>query len=200
MKRFDAVRRRSRRFRDSEGWLIHRDSPETREISACFTGHRRLTQEKLPGLTLRLDRVLEALYRRGFRRFFTGGALGFDTLAAQRVLNLQTRFPDVRLILSLPCGDQSRSWQIRDQYEWLRLRYAADEVRILAPAYYPGCMQVRNRYMVERSAICVCCLSHMKNSGTASTVAYALQQEIPVLNLAMEDACAAFCSETEGER
>ena len=37
-----------------------------------------------------------------------GGALGFDTLAAQTVLDMKKEYPQLRLILVLPCEDQTR--------------------------------------------------------------------------------------------
>lgn len=51
-------------------------------------------------------------------------------------------------------------------------------------------MMVRNRFMVDRSALCVCYLNKMKG-GTMSTVAYAVQEKLSVLNLAMADDDAA---------
>ena len=44
--------------------------------------------------------------------------------------------------------------------------------------------------MVDRSALCVCYLNKMKG-GTMSTVAYAVQEKLSVLNLAMVDDDAA---------
>ena len=142
-------------------------------------------------LTERLDQLLARCYAHGYRNFLCGGALGFDMLAAERVLRLQCGHNDVRLALVIPCGDQSKYWNVRDVHRYERLLYAADHIRVLSPAYYEGCMQVRNRYMVDHSSLCICYLRHQKG-GTASTVAYALRQHVPVLNVAMENADVAF--------
>ena len=75
-----------------------------------------------------------------------------------------------------------------------KIIYACDETRVLSPSYYKGCMMVRNRYMVDRSSFVVCYLTE-KKGGTASTAAYASHEEIPLLNIAMEDACTAFCNQ-----
>ncbi len=169
-------------------------NPEERSITVCFTGHRVIAADTLPALTDRLDGVLLALYRRGYRIFISGAALGFDTLAAERVIALRQIHPDVQLVLAIPCSSQSRRWSTDqcDRYE--HMVYSADKTHVLAPTYYNGCMQVRNRFMVDRSSFCLCYLAHMKG-GTLSTVAYALKQDLPVLNAAMPDACAAFVQE-----
>ena len=150
-----------------------------------------MTAADIPVVTERLDQLLELCYARGYRRFFCGGALGFDMLAGERVSALQRKHADVRLIMVVPCGDQAQRWPdyLAQRYE--RLLYAADEIRVLSPRYYNGCMQVRNRHMVDCSALCICYLRHQKG-GTASTVAYALERRLPVLNVAMNDVCAAF--------
>lgn len=169
-------------------------NPDDRSITACFTGHRVIPADVLPALTDRLDGVLLALYRRGYRIFISGAALGFDTLAAERVLALRNAHPDVQLVLAIPCSNQSERWNPEQGERYERMVYSADRTHVLSPKYYNGCMQVRNRFMVDRSSFCLCYLSHMKG-GTLSTVAYAMKQDVPVLNAAMPDACAAFMQE-----
>ena len=107
-------------------------------------------------ITPLLDALLNALYQNGFRRFYSGAALGLDTLAAERVLHLRTAHDDVCLSLAIPCADQARSWHEAQQLYREQLIYMADEVNVLSPHYYPSCMMVRNRFMVDRSSLCVC--------------------------------------------
>ena len=40
--------------------------------------------------------------------------MGFDTIAAFAVLKLKERYPDIRLILVLPCFSQTRGWSQED--------------------------------------------------------------------------------------
>ena len=49
--------------------------------------------------------------------------------------------------------------------------------------YYNGCMQVRNRYLVDHSSACICYLNNLR-SGTAYTVKYAESQGLQIINLA----------------
>ena len=158
----------------------------------CFTGHRKLEEDAFT-LRGRLDRVLEALYAMGYRRFLDGGALGFDLLAAECVLRLQTRHPDVRLVMVIPCAAQPRHWNAEQRARYERILFQADETRVLSEHYFNGCMMVRNRHMVDRADCCVCYLNKTKG-GTVSTVAYALSKSLLLLNTAMPDACEAFAN------
>ena len=161
-----------------------------REHTVCFTGHRFISKQD-EGFLAQLDLLLEALYQRGYRDFLGGGALGFDTLAAQHVVNLRDKHTDVRLIFCLPCADQSSRWRADDCARYERLLYLSDEIRVLSPRYYEGCMQVRNTYMVDRSYLCVAYMKRL-GGGTLSTVRYAISQDVPVVNLAVPSAADAF--------
>ena len=54
--------------------------------TACFTGHRHLLQHKMDELSQLIDQAVVEAYKHGYRQFLCGGALGFDTLAASRIL------------------------------------------------------------------------------------------------------------------
>lgn len=165
-------------------------APEQRQMTVCFTGHRQLAEQESDAVSVKLDLLLPKLYQQGYRRFLCGGALGFDTLAAEAVMRLQATHSDVMLVMAIPCATQTMRWNEADTRRYEQILYAADETHVLSPAYYNGCMMVRNRFMVDRSALCVCYLNKMKG-GTMSTVAYAVQEKLSVLNLAMVDDDAA---------
>ena len=138
-------------------------------------------------LVAQLDELLELLYQRGYRDFLCGGALGFDLFAAEHVVILRDKHPDVRLIFCLPCADQSAKWKRADCSYYERLLYLSDETRVLSPRYHEGCMQARNAYMVDRSYLCVAYMARL-HGGTLSTVRYAISQDVPVINLAVPGA------------
>ena len=52
-------------------------------------------------------------------------------------------------------------------------------------------MQVRNRFMVDRSSLCICYMTAFQG-GTASTVHYAQTQKLPVVNVADEEFTRIF--------
>jgi len=119
----------------------------------------------------------------GVHNFLAGGALGFDTLAAQSVLEPKSEFPKIRLILALPFKAQAKRWGAEDQQKYNLILGQADEVVYTSETYMNGCMQKRDRYLVENSQICICYLTEV-TGGTAYTVRYAEKKGLTVINLA----------------
>lgn len=151
--------------------------------TCCFTGHREIPENERAALAARLRDTLTALIDRGVTCFSAGGALGFDTLAAQAVLELKQTYPHIRLVLVLPCQDQADRWSAADRAVYNDIVSKADKTVWTAQRYHRGCMHVRNRRLVDEADVCVCYLCH-SIGGTAYTVGYARQKGIPVINLA----------------
>jgi len=152
--------------------------------TCCFTGHRRIPSDDLPAVSAALRReVLRLCREEGITTFLSGGALGFDTLAAETVLSVAGEVPGVSLVIVRPCEDQARGWNARDAARYESILARANGVVTLAPAYRPGCMQARNRYLVEHSAVCLCYLTE-RSGGTAYTVRYAASRGLPIVNVA----------------
>ncbi len=165
-----------------------------KDLTVCFTGHRVVPLQDVNQLSARVDALLEHLYQRGYRDFISGAALGFDLLCAERVIALKCRHADAMLHLAIPCSNQADRWPAHECMRYEQILYNADCTHVLSREYYAGCMHVRNRFMVDRSAFCLCFLTNHRG-GTMSTVAYAMEQGCPVLNVAMEDACESFMRE-----
>lgn len=160
-------------------------SEERKQMTAFFTGHRFLPSDETELISDRLFYCIDTAYMQGYRRFICGCALGFDTLAAFQTLRLKQVYPDVILSLAIPCKTQPDRWTDRDQAIYRQILEQADEKIILSPAYYQGAMLTRNRYMADRSSLCICYLRHMRG-GTASTVRYALTRDrMKIINLAV---------------
>ena len=158
----------------------------TRDKVCCFTGHRALPEAELRPLWELLVRTLRALADGGVREFCAGGALGFDTLAAEAVLMLREERPELRLTLVLPCRDQAARWRPEEVRRYEQIKREADAVEYVGERYARGCMQRRNRALVERSDLCVCYLTR-STGGTKYTVEYAAKRGLPILNLAGGD-------------
>lgn len=155
---------------------------KTREETCCFTGHRKIPEEEREQLARRLEETVEDLIRAGVCYFGAGGALGFDTLAAQTVLKLRAQHSQVKLILVLPCETQTRGWPEEDVRIYEEIKKAADKVRYTSVEYTRGCMHKRNRHLVDHSGVCVAYLTESRG-GTAYTVDYARKNGVPVINL-----------------
>ena len=151
--------------------------------TCCFTGHRVIPTECRAVLTRRLEETLCFHIEKGYLYFGAGGALGFDTLVAQTILRLKRRFPQIKLILVLPCLSQTKSWRAEDIEKYERIKAAADKVVYTSKEYYRGCMFARNRHLVDNSSLCICYLTK-STGGTAYTVNYAKQKGLTVVNLA----------------
>lgn len=109
--------------------------------TCCFTGHRDIAPYTPDTVFEQTKAVVTLLVSKGFKYFGTGGALGFDTLAAQAVLSVKETHPEVKLILVLPCENQTKFWKQQDIDVYNDIKLRADKVKVLAPHYYNGCMQ-----------------------------------------------------------
>lgn len=158
-----------------------------RERSCCFTGHRRISMQDGLWIRRRLREEIARMAGEGIHTFLAGGALGFDTMAAQEVLRVRgERFPGLSLVLVLPCLGQETLWSERDAAVYRSLLRQADEVVYTGDVYTNGCMFLRNRYLVDHSARCLCYLTREGRGGTAYTVKYARDKGLAVVNLAEE--------------
>ena len=151
--------------------------------TCCFTGHRKIPLDQVESVTQRLRDAVIASIKDGYLYFGAGGALGFDTLAAQTVLDLKKDYPQIKLILVLPCKTQTRGWKQEDIEEYNRIMKAADKVVYTSQDYYNGCMHKRNRHLVDNSSLCICYLNS-NTGGTAYTVDYAKSVGCRVSNIA----------------
>lgn len=152
--------------------------------TCCFTGHRDISAVTYHDLAKRLEPVIMRLLEMNYRYFACGGALGFDTFAAMYICSLKKRNLDVKLLLILPCKDQTARWTAYDKQVYEVILAQADEVIYTAESYYAGCMQKRNRALVDASSACICYLNAYGSSGTRQTVEYAKANGVPVLNIA----------------
>lgn len=78
-----------------------------RERTCCFTGHREIPFLKRHHIAKLLKQEVVKLIESGVIYFGAGGALGFDTMAAQTILSLRAQYPEIKLILVLPCESQA---------------------------------------------------------------------------------------------
>ena len=151
--------------------------------TCCFSGHRKIPPEQYNEIARRLKEKLIKLIEEGYCYFCSGGALGFDTLVAQTVLELKNEYPHINLILVLPFLSQTRGWNESDVRMYEYIKEAADKYVYTSENYFNGCMQKRNRHLVDNSSVCVCYLTEEKG-GTAYTVKYANSRNLRIINIA----------------
>ena len=144
-----------------------------KETFCCFTGHRLLPESEIAAIRLKLSGIIETLFEAGVTTFITGGAKGFDTLAAETVLAATEYHPGIQLWVVLPYSG------IRGDSTYLS---QADRIDMLSEAYYRGCMHTRNRFMVEHAAYCISYL-RKESGGTFYTVNYAKRRGLHIINI-----------------
>lgn len=153
--------------------------------SACFTGHRIFTGDTT-NLETRLYDILErAIIKMTVADFYTGGAVGWDELAARTVLKLREVYPHIELHLILPCSneEQTAKWSTEQKTEFYRILGLADSVEYTSEHYYKDCMKVRNARLVELADFCFCFWdTNRQKSGTAQTVRMAQRKKIMIVN------------------
>lgn len=151
--------------------------------TVSFFGHREI--ERASEIEARLNILLHDLVaHKQYVEFLIGRDGEFDLLVASAIRRAVRSYVYgiVSLTLVLPymkaeyC-DNERSY----------LNYY-DEVEICAEsaeAHYKSAIQIRNRCMVDRSDMIVCCIQH--NSGGAyKTMQYAIKQGKKIINIAQE--------------
>ena len=152
--------------------------------ACCFTGHRKIPPALPDGIYKRLVQTIDRLYEENrIVTYYAGGAQGFDTLASEAVIERRAEMPILRLVVVMPHAEQASRWNAEDRARHKRIADAADEVVCLAEHYYRGCMQRRNRYLVDHSDVCVCYLTEQAG-GTVYTVRYAQNKGLSIVNLA----------------
>ena len=155
--------------------------------SVCFTGHRTISEDK-ETLSARLYALLERLVtEQKITDFYTGGAVGWDALAALTVLKLRESYSEVKLHLVLPCPfeEQSAKWNEAQKTEYQHILGLVDSVEQVSDRYYNSCMKARNARLVELATDYCICYWNPKHyrSGTGQTVRMAQKKSIEVINL-----------------
>lgn len=154
-----------------------------RKRTACFTGHRSIPKDEIKNLTKRLTDEVRNLIVQGYCYFGAGGALGFDIIAEQVVLQLRNEYPQIKLILVLPCLSQADRWSEKDRAIYEDIKARADKVVYTSQNYTRDCMFKRNRHLIDCSSLCICYLTEL-TGRTAYTVKYAKAKGITTVNLA----------------
>lgn len=143
-----------------------------KENTCAFTGHRELEKNFD---CAQLKARIEEYIRQGYDTFLSGMAVGFDMLAAQTVLDLKDKYPSIRLIACIPCKQQSRYYSAEEKLRYEKILSFCDQIKILSDGYYQGCMQSRDRYMVDNSSLLIA-YKRKNSGGTYYTVKYALSE------------------------
>lgn len=152
--------------------------------TVSFFGHRKI--ENPSEIEKRLDRLLHNIItQKEYVEFLIGREGEFDLLAASVIRRAVKNYGcgNTSFILVLP--------YIKAEYRDNKREYLKyyDEIEVCSESsevHYKSAIQVRNKSMVDRSDLVVCCIQ--QNSGGAyTTVQYAKKQNCRIVNLAEEN-------------
>ncbi len=153
-------------------------------MKCCIlTGHRHLPRDSSAIRLLLRHVLIRFIEQEDYTDFLCGGAMGFDLLAADTVLELKELYPHIRLRLFLPFRKQAASYPLSEQRHYESVLARADTICYTAEHHYTGCYLARDRAMASAAQGCICYLSH-STGGTAYTVRQAALLDIPIVNLA----------------
>ncbi len=149
--------------------------------TVSFFGHRRI--ERASEIENALDRLLHDLIRqKEYIDFLIGRDGEFDLLASAAIKRAVREFGYGNTHFTLVLPYMKAEYRDNEQ-EYLDYY---DEVEICAEssnAHPKSAIQIRNRNLVDRSDLVVCCIQH--NSGGAfKTMQYAEKQGKHIINLA----------------
>lgn len=113
----------------------------------------------------------------GFVTFISGMARGVDIWAAEIVLRLRDAGEPIHLICASPFEGFEKSWPEDWQSRYRSVLGRADVVRYICKGYNRSCFQIRNEWMVDRSAR-VIAVYNGESGGTRNTIVYAKKQRV----------------------
>ncbi len=155
-----------------------------KEQTCCFTGHRNVPVDKQKEIVARTGAKVRELIREGYRCFVVGGAVGYDTLAAELLFRLRdVEHMGIRVILAYPFDGYTALWSEGQKATYARLLPLYDERICVAAAASRGAYLQRDRYMVDASSMCIAYCTR-QTGGTAYTIRYAGKKSVPVINVA----------------
>ena len=122
--------------------------------------------------------IISRLMEMGYDSYISGMAMGFDTWAAESVIEL-----GASLECAVPFPEQVDGWEAQDQQRWVDIINKSSKKTVVSESNQKGAYYKRNRYMVDNADVILCGYTGRKRGGTAYTVNYALQQDKIVIQL-----------------
>lgn len=149
--------------------------------TCCFTGKRPQSlpfgfDENAKGcieLKNRLAANIENAIEKGYTTFISGMALGVDLWAAEEVLKLKDKHPEIELICAIPYKAQSFSWALEYRERYMTCIHRCKKYTVITPFYTKDCFFKRNMYMVDNSSLVMAVCDNPPTGGTAHTISYA---------------------------
>ncbi len=140
----------------------------------------------------RCVQLKDSLYRtieymvthRAITMFLSGMACGVDMFAAEAVLKLKKKYPQILLECVFPHEQQAENWSeaLRDRY--YSIAEQADFETMICHKYQLDCFEKRNQYMVSKAQMLLAVWDGKRTGGTYQTLRLAtqLKRGVSVMN------------------
>lgn len=148
----------------------------------CVTGHRPqgfpFERESLNSIEFniylnQLYKITKELIYNGYSYFITGMAEGADIDFAKSVIYYRDFYEHIKLEAALPFPINQNKTIIEYKKDRDFILKMCDITKIISPYYFRGCMQKRNRYMVDNSDLVLAIWNGKESGGTWNTIKYA---------------------------
>ena len=164
-----------------------------KQTACAFTGHR---PSKLPwgndendirciALKAKLHAAVESAIQEDIEHFICGMAEGCDLYFAETVIELKMRYPHITLEAAIPCPTQADRWSAAQRKRYETILTCCDYETVVQQEYTPGCMQRRNRYMVDHASLLIAAHDGLPG-GTRNTILYALKQGLSIVDIPID--------------
>ena len=134
-----------------------------------------------------LKDTVEELMFEGYDHFISGMADGVDLDFASSVASLSNEFEGIVLESALPYPLHTPIDPSEDDIVRNTLVNQSQKITVVSPKYFNGCMQKRNRYMVDNSDMVIAIWNGEKKGGTWNTIQYAISKNKPVRYIMLND-------------
>lgn len=118
----------------------------------------------------------------GYNIFLSGGASGFDLLAAEEVLRQKYNHAQLALRMILPYVNQSARYSVSDAARYKELLAQSESVHYISEPYTRDCMFRRNERLIFHAELCIAYLRKSRG-GTFMTVNMAKRKGIDIILL-----------------
>ncbi len=182
-------------FIDGEGKEYRLNSPMKLltfdpTVTVAFTGYRPDKIKKsapdnyflFAEIQARLLGTIHELSERGYKKFLSGMAAGFDLMAASAVILARNNYPEIELVCVVPFPEQSAKFAPFWKIEHTRILARSQQQITLSDSYFSGVFHRRNDYLVANSSVLVCYYDGQPG-GTHYTVGQAKAKGLEIINL-----------------
>lgn len=132
-------------------------------------------------LRFELLQQIRRAHARGLTHFIVGMADGVDIMAAELVLKLRSEL-SLTLECAVPFRAQAAMYSYQDKKRYRSILESADIRTLIAEEYSSRCYELRNEYMVDRSALVIAVFDG-QSGGTRNTVEYAKSNNVETVIL-----------------